>query len=170
MMSAAVFVQEGNIIYAIDEIALYSSNTQELIDEIITRYPDTKIFVYPDPSGSARKTSASGATDHTLLANAGFVVKAPRAHNPVRDGNNAVNSKLCNADGTPSLFIDPSCKKTIESLEKHTYKEGTSQPDKDSGFDHMADAIRYYIDYVFPVRRNIDQDVVRPQRWGHRIG
>ena len=170
-MSASVFAQEGNVIHAIDEISMPSSNTAEIVEEINQRYPKTKIFVYPDPAGSARKTSAaSGVTDHTILANAGFVVKAPRAHNPVRDGINAVNSKLCSADGKVSFFVDPKCKKILESLEKHTYKEGSNGiPDKDSGYDHFSDSIRYYIDYVFPVRRDIDPNKTAPLRWGHAI-
>ncbi len=170
MMSASIFAQEGMICHAIDEIALYSSNTTEMCTEILARYPKTRIFVYPDPSGSARKSSASGSTDHTILANAGFVVKAPHAHNPVRDGINAVNTKLCSAAGVRTMFVDPKCKKIIESLEKHTYKENSNNiPDKDSGHDHFSDSIRYYVDYVFPVRRNIDPELTRPQRWGHAV-
>jgi hypothetical protein len=170
-MSASIFHQQGNTVHAIDEIAMPSSNTQEIVEEIRARYPTSKVFVYPDPAGSARKTSAaSGVTDHTILANAGFIVKAPRAHNPVRDGINAVNSKLCSADGTTTFFVDPKCKKILESLEKHTYKEGSNGiPDKDSGYDHMSDAIRYYIDYVFPIRRNVDPELLKPQRWGHAL-
>lgn len=168
-MSAAVFAQEGDVVHAIDEIALYSSNTTEMVEEIRSRFPKQKIFVYPDPSGSARKTSASGSTDHTILANAGFVVKAPHAHNPVRDGINAVNSKLCGANGRRTFFIDPACKRIIESMEKHCYKEGTSIPDKDSGHDHFSDSVRYYIDYVFPIKRDMDI-AYQPKRFTHRIG
>jgi len=167
-MSAAIFAQKGTQVHAIDEISLHSSNTQEVVDEILARYPGKKIFVYPDPAGAARKTSAaSGVTDHTILANAGFVVRAPRAHDPVRDGINAVNSRLCSATGARTLVIDPGCRKIIDSLEKHTYRAGSSQPDKDSGHDHMTDAVRYYIGYAFPVRR--DSTPTAPQRWGHRI-
>lgn len=169
-MSIAVFAQQGDIIHAIDEIELYSSNTEEAIQEIRNRYPSSKVIVYPDPAGAARKTSAThGTTDHTLLANAGFVVKAPRSHNPIRDGINAVNSKLLSASGARTFFVDPRCKRTIESLEKHSFKEGTSIPDKDTGHDHMSDAIRYYIDYVFPVRRDREEPGL-PQRWGHATG
>lgn len=166
-MSAAVFAQEGKTCHAIDEITLLSSNTTEMCEEIHSRYPKAKIFVYPDPAGSARKTSASGATDHSILQNAGFVVKAPRAHNAVRDGVNAVNSMLCSADGQVKFRVAPGCRSIIQSLEKHSYKPGSNIPDKDSGHDHMSDAVRYYIDYVFPVRRDIVAEP--PQRWGHSI-
>ena len=168
-MSMAIFARKGNDIYAIDEITMYSSNTQEAVAELQSRYPATRIWVYPDPACRQRKTSAGGATDLTILQNAGFTVKVPAAHNPVRDGINAVNSKLKNASGQASFFIDPKCKRIIESMEKHTYKEGTQQPDKDSGFDHMSDAVRYALDYMFPVRRDVDPEVTRPQRWGHTV-
>jgi len=167
-MTAAVFAQVGQAVHAVDEIVMHSSNTEEMVAEIKNRYPKQKIFVYPDPASRQRKTSAGGRTDLSILQNAGFVVKAPNSHNAVRDGINAVNSMLCNSLGVRRLLVDPSCRKTIESLDKFTYKEGTSVPDKDSGFDHMADAIRYYIDYVFPIRRDIEPQA--PQRWGHNIG
>ena len=169
-MSAVIFHRDGDTLHAIDEIEMYSSNTQELVAELKSRYPKTRIWAYPDPACRQRKTSAGGSTDLTILQNADFVVKAPNAHNPIRDGVNAVNSKLCNSLGHRTLLIDPKCKKLIECLEKHTYKEGTTQPDKDSGFDHMADAMRYAVDYMFPVRRDIDPEQTRPQRWGHNIG
>ena len=169
MMSAVIFARTGETIHAIDEIALYSSNTFEVCDEIKSRYPSSRVYVYPDPSGSARRSSAaSGQTDHTILRNAGFVVKAPNSHNPVRDGINAVNSKLCSASGLRTFFVDPKCKKTIESLEKHTYKMNTSIPDKDSGYDHFSDSIRYFIDYEFPIRREREL-TNQPTRWTHQV-
>ena len=170
MLSATLFTRQGNVIHAFDEVALYSSNTAEMAAELQARYPKSRFWVYPDPAGAARKTSAEiGVTDHTILRNAGFTVKVPHAHNAVKDGINAVNSKLCNAKGEHTFFVDPKCKKTIESLEKHSFKEGTSIPCKDSGFDHFSDAIRYFIDYEFPVRRDVDPQTQIPQRWGHAL-
>lgn len=80
-----------------------------------------------------------------------------------------MNSRLCGSDGVRRLFILPKCKYTIEGLERHVYKEGTTQPDKDSGYDHMMDALGYMTDYLFPVRRDVDPSLTQPQRWGHRI-
>ena len=167
-MSAVVFARSGDVVHAIDEISMHSSNTQELVEEIQSRYPASEIWAYPDPAGRQRKTSAGGKTDITILQNAGFTVKAPHGHNPVRDGINAVNAKLCNSLGQRTFFVDPACRRVIECLEKYGYKPDTQVPDKDSGFDHMADAIRYYFDYVFPIRR--ETPAVAPRRWGHAIG
>jgi phage terminase large subunit len=169
-MSAVVAVRNKDDLCIIDEIRMYSSNTQEAVAEIRSRYPKSKVWVYPDPASRQRKTSAGGSTDLTILQNAGFVVKAPNSHTPIRDRINAVNSRLCDSTGQRRLFILKRCKYTIEALERHTYKEGTSQPDKDSGYDHMNDALGYLVDYMFPVRRDRDPDAVRPQRWAHRIG
>jgi len=167
--SASVAVRLGDTLHIIDEIRLFSSNTQEMVDELKQRFPKAKVWVYPDPAGHQRKTSAGGATDITILANAGFVVKAPRTHTPVRDRINAVNSLLCSTAGVRRLFIDPKCKYTIEGLERQVYKEGSSQPDKDGGYDHMNDAIGYMVDYLFPVRRDVDPELLIPQRWGHAL-
>lgn len=168
-MSAVVAHKAGDTLHIIDEVRLFSSNTQEMVQELKQRYPKSKIWVYPDPAGNQRKTSAGGQTDVTILTNAGFVVKAPRVHTPVRDRINAVNSRLCDTIGIRRLFVDPKCKYTIEGLERQTYKEGTSQPDKESGYDHMNDALGYMVDYLFPVRRDLDPEQMKPQRWGHAL-
>jgi hypothetical protein len=65
--------------------------------------------------------------------------------------------------------VTKNCKYTIEALERQTYKEGTSQPDKDSGYDHMNDALGYLVDYLFPVQRQREPDPYAPKRWQHKI-
>ena len=167
-MSAVVAVRQGNSLHIIDEIKIYGSNTDEMVEEIKTRFAKTAITVYPDPAGKAGSTKAGGRTDHSILRTAGFTIKAPHSHNAIRDGVNAVNAKLRSSSGITTLFIDPKCKYAIECLEKHTYKEGTSIPDKDSGFDHMNDALRYMVDYLFPIRQPTTPPP--PGLWGHKIG
>ena len=169
-MVAAIAVKLPNGFHFIDEIHLYGSSTQELADEIKIRYPlnTHSIVAYPDPAGSARKTSAHGQTDHTILRSAGFRIVAPHGHNAVKDGVNAVNSLLMNSQAKINCWIDPKCRRITESMEKYTYKEGTSQPDKTQGFDHMADAVRYLIDGVYPIRMPSKDIPIRT--WGHKIG
>lgn len=168
-MSAVIAIRKGDDLCVIDEIRMFSSNTQEIVEEIHSRYPKSKKFVYPDPAARQRKTSAGGATDITILQNGGFIVKAPNSHNPVRDRINAVNSRLCDSTGVRRLFVTKRCKYTIEALERQTYKEGTTQPDKESGYDHMNDALGYMVDYLFPVKRERDNDPYAPLRWQHKI-
>jgi hypothetical protein len=167
-MSAVIALRTSSGLHVIDEIKIMGSNTDEMVEEIKNRYPKTSITVYPDPAGAARKTGSGGRTDHTILRAAGFTVKAPNSHNAVRDGINAVNSRLRNSRGETTLFFDPKCKYVIECLEKHVYKTGTSIPDKDSGFDHMTDALRYMVDYLFPIR--LPTTPPPTQMWSHKLG
>ena len=122
-------------------------------------------FPSHDPVSSARKTSANGMTDHKILENRGFVVKAPRRHDPVRDRINATNARFKNANGDVNLRITRNCVKTIESLEKHAFKKGTSIPDKDSGFDHQFDALSYMVAYLFPIKKKTNTED-QPKSWG----
>ena len=162
-MSAVVCVIENDRIFMIDEIQIYSSNTNEICDEIRTRFKNVQIVVYPDPSARQRKTSAGGLTDLAILKNNGFDVRCRNTAPLVRDRINAVNSKLKNVNGKSSLFIVKSCKNAIKSIERQIYKEGTHIPDKDSGYDHMNDALGYLVEYNFPLKRNFAPS--QPKRW-----
>ena len=161
-MCAVVSVIENDSIIIIDEIQIYSSNTNEMVDEIKTRY-NKKIIIYPDPSAKQRKTSAGGMTDLAILKNAGFEVRCRNKAPLVRDRINAVNSKLKNVKGQNSLFILNSCKNVIKSIERQIYKEGTHIPDKDSGYDHMNDALGYLVEYNYPLKRDFKPNP--PQRF-----
>lgn len=162
-MSAVVAIRDGGTMHIIDEIVIYGSNTDEIVDEIKTRYPQRQITIYPDPASRQRKTSAGGRTDLSILQNAGFNVKVRDKHTTIRDRINSVNSRLMSADGKRQLFVSPKCKQVIRSLERQTYKEGTNQPDKDSGFDHMNDALGYLIDFLYPIKRQYA--IPQPTRW-----
>jgi hypothetical protein len=162
-MSAVVAIRDGGTIHIIDEIVIYGSNTDEIVDEIKTRYPQRQITIYPDPASRQRKTSAGGRTDLSILQNAGFSVRVRDKHTSIRDRINSVNARLMSADGQRHLYVNPKCKQTIKSLERQTYKEGTNQPDKDSGFDHMNDALGYLIDFLYPIKRQYA--IPQPTRW-----
>ena len=162
-MSAVICIRRGGTLIAVDEIVMYGSNTDEMVAEIVDRYPRRNIIVYPDPASRQRKTSAGGRTDLSILQNAGFSVKAKNSHALVRDRINAVNSRLLSSDGERHLYISPKCKQTIKSLERQTYKEGTSIPNKEDGYDHMNDALGYLVEYLFPVRT--EYATPQPQRW-----
>ena len=162
-MSAVVCIIENDRIIVVDEVQIYSSNTNEMCDEIKTRYKNKQIVVYPDPSARQRKTSAGGLTDLSILKNNGFDVRCRSTAPLVRDRINAVNSKLKNVNGKNSLFIVKFCKNAIKSIERQIYKEGTHIPEKDSGYDHMNDALGYLIEYLYPLKRNFAPS--QPKRW-----
>ena len=162
-MSAVCFQIKNNIVNVFDEIVIYGSNTDEMVNEIYNRYGRRHITIYPDPSSKANRTSAGGRTDLSILRNANFLVKLHNQAPLIRDRINAVNSRLLGADDVRRLFVDKKCLNVIRSLERQIYKEGTSQPDKEQGYDHMNDALGYAIEILYPVRRNF---ISKPQeRW-----
>ena len=163
-MSACVAQIEKEKIYFVDEIVIYSSNTDEMCQEIHDRY-GTKIpiFIYPDPASRQRKTSAGGRTDLSILQNAGFKVKAKFKHTAIRDRVNAVNSRLKDSQGKRYIFVSQYCKTLIKGLQRQIYKENTNIPDKEDGYDHMNDALGYLIDYVKPL--TIQAPFRQPERW-----
>ena len=162
-MSAVVSEVIGNNVYIYDEIVIYSSNTDEMVQEIRNRYAGKHIFVYPDPASKQRKTSAGGVTDLAILKNAGYNLRVRNNHPLIRDRINAVNTKLKNANGKRSLFIDQRCKNVIKSIERQIYKEGTTVPDKDNNYDHMNDALGYMVEYLYPVKQHFTPSA--PQRF-----
>ena len=162
-MSAVVAQRKGNNLICIDEIVIYGSNTDEMAKEIHQRYPNRQIIIYPDPAARQRKTSSAGRTDLSILNNSGFMTKARSAHPAVRDRINSVNSRLKSGNGERHLFFTDKCKQAIKSLERQTYKEGTSQPNKDDGYDHMNDALGYMVEYLFPIKT--DYKIEQPTRW-----
>ena len=162
-MSAVISELKGNNIYVYDEIVIYSSNTDEMVQEIKNRFKDKHIFVYPDPASKQRKTSAGGVTDLSILKNAGFHLRVRNSHPLIRDRINAVNAKLKNGLGDRTLFIAKNCKTMLKSIERQIYKEGTTVPDKDNNYDHMNDALGYLVEYLFPVKRQFTPS--KPQRW-----
>ena len=167
-MSASIGVQTPDGFHFVDHLKIYGSNTNEVCDEIKRRYPNKRIFVYPDASGRQRRSSANGMTDHIILQNAGFVVKSANINPAVKDRIAAVNSKLKNSANTVGLWIDPKCKPIIEGLERQTYKEGTQIPNKDNITDHQNDATGYVISWLYPIRRNIEN--TEPGNWRSRQG
>ncbi len=152
-MRAVVCVEdrEGNT-WCIDEITIYSSNTNEMAQEIKRRYGNRPVFVYPDATGLRRTTNSTGMSDHLILQQHGFKLVTGKSNPPVAERISSVNARLCNNLGERQLFITPKCKQLREGLIKMTYKEGTRQPDKNSGYDHITDALGYYIQRTYPIR------------------
>jgi hypothetical protein len=155
-------------IHFIDEVVIHGSNTYEMADEIRRRYPDNPIWVFPDASGQARKTS-SNTSDHHILRQKGFVLKVKSINPPVKDRIAAVNSSLKAVDGSIKLTVDPRCKQIIRCISSQTYKEGTMIPNKgETGEDysHMNDAVGYLVHWINPIRRPVPEHK-GPQLFGH---
>jgi hypothetical protein len=141
-MSAVIGVRIGNSLLVIDEIS-GAHDTDALASEIKRRYPDRRIYVYPDASGGNRSTNAS-RTDIQILESHGFSNQSGKANPPVRDRVLAVQSLLENAKGQIRLNVADGCRRLIECLELQSYTE-KGDPDKEAGHDHMVDALGYLV-------------------------
>ena len=148
-MSAVLCTQftDGTIHYY-DEIRLKNSNTEQMARKMKAIEPN--IEVYPDPAGSARSTT-SNRSDHAILRDYGFLIRAKKSHPSHIDRLKALNRKLLDADGNVTMTIDLKCKYLIKDLEQ-------VQRDKKGGIDksnieltHALDACSYAISYKFPV-------------------
>ena len=151
-MAGCAAVKVGPEIHFIDAWELPISNTEELMQEMSVRFPGRKLIFDPDPSGSARKTSAPiGQTDHTIITRAGHTLHTPRKAPLVVDRLNNTNSNLRAKDGTVRCRFGPKAKLLIRGYEGLCYKEGTSLPDKTqkdiSGvqIQHICDAADYLL-------------------------
>ena len=154
-MAAIVCAKYIDGLHIIDEIVLRNTNTDEVCQSLREKYPGKKIYIYADPAGNQRRTSARDNTDHTIITQWGMELRSPRSHPLVKDRINAVNRLLCNADDQRHLFVDPRCKESITALSKQQYKPDTSIPIKDAefGYDGVNDGIGYAVSYLYPLRK-----------------
>ena len=140
--NAVIGIVQDQKLLIFDEISGVH-DTDALAQTIKARYPMNKIYIYPDASGGNRSTNSS-QTDIAILESYGFSNQSPRSNPPIRDRVSSVQALLCNGKGETRLFIHASCRKLIESMELQSYTE-KGEPDKESGYDHMADCLGYLI-------------------------
>lgn len=141
-MSAVIAIRLGNSLLIIDEIS-GAHDTDALAQEIVSRYPNRRMYAYPDASGGNRSTNAS-QTDINILESYGMSNQSPKANPPVRDRVAAVQALLENGKGQVRLQVSHTCKRLIECLELQCYTD-KGEPDKNAGFDHMNDALGYLV-------------------------
>lgn len=147
VMAGVLASRVGDTIHIWDEVTVKQSNTDEVCSMLKQRFPDRELLAYPDPTGSARKTSAAGETDHGIIRKYGFKCISPRHPWAVKDKINATNWLCKNAAGQIRLFIHPRCKHTIKALKNVTYKEGAEDYviDKTAGIEHWTDGLGYLV-------------------------
>lgn len=147
VMAGVLGSRVGDTLHIWDEVSVKQTNTDEVCAMLRDRFEDRKIVAYPDPTGSARKTSSAGRTDHDIIRRAGFGCVSPKAPWAVKDKINATNWMIRTADGHIKLMIHPRCKNTIKALRNVTYKQGAEDYviDKTAGIEHWSDGLGYLI-------------------------
>ena len=141
-LSACIFAHTKKEIAVIGEIRLKNAGTWDLAEAIKKKYPG--IRVYPDATGSARKTSAS-LSDHDILRQSGFQVMTRRANPRVRDRVNSVNRML-----RKELITFANCPTLIMDMEMNVWRNNDLDK-RDPEQTHMSDALGYACHFLMPV-------------------
>jgi len=155
IMASVIFAIRGSQIHILDEMQGHP-DTETLARALTEKYNGHRIISYPDPSGRARKTSAAvGVTDFKILETNKIVTRAHTKAPPIVDSVAAVNKKFKNANGDIDMLIHPKCVNTIRSLERTQWVESNPDSatiDKKEGIEHWTDALRYAVEYLYPIR------------------
>jgi phage terminase large subunit len=139
--------------------------TERMIRKLKAKYPKAQFsptdlkqvnpirnnyICYPDPAGKQRRTQAR-FTDHDIIRREGVMIRVKKMAPRVTDRLNSVNNSF------QTMVIDPKCKYLIKDFEQVAVKEGTREINKtdNPNLTHMSDAIGYFIDYEFPVRKPV---------------
>ena len=148
-------------IYVIDEIYLKNSNTVEACQEFKNRYPNhsSGVWLYGDATGKARHTS-SNVTNWKIIEDElrayNIIKRVPTVNPAERDRINAVNGMICNSKKDRRVQVNPKCKHLIRDLEQVSFKEGSTQIDKnkDISLTHASDALGYMIEKEYSLAKS----------------
>lgn len=148
-MAAVVYVVRGaNIIAMREHVKVW--DTPAMIELLKGRYPGRQIHVYPDASGSSRRSNNASESDLTLLYQARFHVHVNPSNPLVKDRVLAVNRMIHNQGARRLLVSIDHCPTFTEALEQQPYDK-SGEPDKSGGLDHVLDAGGYPICYLYPI-------------------
>ncbi len=160
-LSSGIGVVRGDDIYLLEEIVLTSAVSRQSALEFVDRYKDHQnrhVIIYGDPNGK-------DGEKHGQMSDYLEMEKVLRDHQwshtrrvkpstmSVKDGQNAVRAKIRNAADEVSLFVNTvTAPYTHKSLATGQLKKGSTFLEEDSDYQHIGTAIRYFIDYEYPVR------------------
>jgi hypothetical protein len=169
MSSGIGVVREGKF-YILDEIILESAISRQSAVEFVDRYKDhynKNLILYGDPAGRAGEKHGH-ASDYTemneILVKAGWKVerRVKNSAPAIKDRQNAVRTKIANAAGEHSLFVNPvKCPVTHKGLSTVQIKEGSTFIEVDSRWQHITTAIGYCVEYEWPIRVKQDDTVTQ---------
>lgn len=159
-LSSAIGVRRDESLYLLDEIVLTSAVSKQSAIEFVGKYKEHQnrhVLIYGDPAGQAGEKHGH-ASDYTdiegVLRSNGwqFTRKVRPAHPSIKDRQNAVRAKICTADDTRTLFVNPVTAKWCDKgLSTVQLQEGsTFQEDQKNQYQHITTAIGYCIDVEWP--------------------
>jgi len=160
IQASSAWAIRGGQVHCLEEFH-GAADTQQLCDAIKGRFwkngnKSCKIYVYPDPSGNSRKTSAVvGTTDFTILQSNGFILCAHKKAPGIVDSVQCVNRMLKTASGATNMYFSAKVQSVVTSVERTAWVDNnadTAVIDKKESIEHFSDGIRYFTEYCFPIR------------------
>lgn len=160
-LSSGIGVIRGDKIYLLEEIILTSAVASQSALEFIERYKNHKnrtVIIYGDPAGKAGEKhghESDYTTMESLLKKNGWnpIRKVKPSTRSIKDGQNAVRAKIRNAVGDVFLFVNiDKAPYTHKSLATGQLQKGSTFLEADSDYQHIGTAIRYFIDYEYPIQ------------------
>lgn len=164
-LSSAVGVVREGALYLLDEIVLISAVSRQSAAEFVEKYKDHEnksVLIYGDPAGRAGEKHGH-ASDYTeiedVLRSNGwkFTRKVERKAPAIKDRQNSVRAKICTADGTRRLFVNPNkakmCDKGLSTVQLQ--QGSTFQEDQTNDSQHITTAIGYMVHREWPVQRAV---------------
>lgn len=153
-MAAAIYVIRDGVPMLLDEI-VGARDTPTIAQIIKEKYPWNTITVFPDAAGQATSSKNSSESDHQILRSFGFRLEVNGTNPAIKDRINAVNSVILNSQGRRTLLVNTNkCPRATEALEQQIYDD-FGMPDKKSGFDHISDALGYFLVKRFAIVRPV---------------
>jgi len=168
-LSSCVATERNGKLLIADEIVLTSAVAHNAAVEFCERYKahaNRSLKLYGDPAGRAGEKHAQQSNYTAIesyLRSQGWNVerRVKLAAPAIRDRQNAVRAKICNAKGDRTLFVNPKLAPTVhKGLSTVQLKEGSAfQEDESNTAQHITTALGYWIDREWPVL--IDSTVPR---------
>lgn len=163
LSSAIAVVREGKP-YFLDEIVLESAISKQSALEFVEKFKDhknKKVFIYGDPAGRAgekhgHKSDYTDIEDVLRIHGWKFERRVRPAAPAIKDRQNSVRAKICNAKEEISLFVNPKTAPwTHKGLATVQLKEGSSfQEDDKNKYQHITTAVGYFSDWHWPAGRS----------------
>lgn len=165
-------IRDKNDFYILDEIVLTSAVASQSALEFIEKYKNHKnknVIIFGDPAGKAGEkhghTSDYTAIEQILRQNGWQFKRQVKAAAPaIKDRQNAVRAKICNAHNEVSLFVNANKAPYVhKGLATTQVKSGSTFLEENSEYQHITTAIGYCIDRIFPVTFMESEVHVHPQ-------
>jgi hypothetical protein len=160
-LSSAVGVRRNDQLFLMDEIVMTSAISRQSAIEFVEKFKDHQnkhVLIYGDPAGRAGEKHGH-PSDYTeiesVLRNSGweYTRKVQMSHPAIKDRQNAVRARICNALGERNLFVNPKtapwCHKGLATVQT---KDGSAfQEDQKNDYQHITTAIGYCVETEWPI-------------------